>query len=94
MKSGASGPSGGGFCVSAGASDGVSGTEDGCVEEAGAGAVDWVEPVSCTTVVVVVSGVAVAQAAASSPSARSIENRFIGGTVPTGYRYSGDSESC
>ena len=98
MKSGATGPSGGGFCGSpedpAGLSDGVSVAVDGPAEGTVAGNVGSVDPDGVAALVVAISDVPDAHADASNASARSRISLFMESTVPTPTCYSDDCESC
>jgi hypothetical protein len=78
VKSGAVGPSGGGFWGSPLSPVGVSAGASGCDE----GAVEDESEVSGVAMAGAVSGVAEAQAAASMAKATITGRRFIGSTVP------------
>jgi hypothetical protein len=86
VKSGAAGPSGGGFWGSplspVGESAGVSGGDEGAVDDDSPGAVEPVSEVSEVALAGAVSGVADAQAAATMANATITRRRFIGSTVP------------
>jgi hypothetical protein len=97
VKSGAGGPSGGGFWASpvvpGGLSEGASAEGGGDGEGSVAGDVESVAS-GAAAALVVVSDVPDAQAAVSSANVRTRKSRFMGGTVAATICYPDDRESC